>query len=123
MRIIIQKFLCVLLLALAACADTEWPQWISGEPTREQLDAYKGPIAMPNPKAEGKAWPNLADVPARPAVILPDDQKNALVTEMKNKNTEGVAEIAAYNAGHTPVVKPAPKTPLKKKKKVKPDAQ
>ncbi len=133
MRLLVQLFFGMLLLFLAACADTEWPQWISGEPTKEQLDAYKGPIPMPDSKTEGKSWPNLADVPARPKVILAEPQKDALVAEMKEENAAGLAEIKAYNAANPsivkpiakPVIKPAPKPVVKKvvkkKKKKKAD--
>lgn len=131
MRVYLQLISGVMLLLLTACADTEWPQWISGEPTKEQLDAYKGPIPMPDGKTDGKSWPNLADVPQRPKVILKEDDKNALVAEMKEENTQGLAEIAAYNEANPPIVKPsvkpiakpAPKPVAKKvvkKKKKKP---
>ncbi len=131
MRLYLQLFLGPLLLGalllLTSCADTEWPQWISGEPTKEQLNAYKGPIPMPDGKTDGKSWPNLADVPARPKVILQENDKNALVAEMKEENAQGLAEIAAYNEANPPIVKPiakpAPKPVVKKavkKKKKKP---
>ena len=128
MRIYISILFSFMLLLLPACADTEWPQWLSGEPTREELDAYKGPIPMPNPDSEGKTWPNLADVPNRPKVILQEDKKDILVTEMKDKNIEGLHEIEEYNKGlkpavTSPVKKPAAKiikkTKHKKKKKVR----
>lgn len=108
-----------LLGVLTSCADTPWPQWITGEPTREQLDAYQGPIPMPNPNSDGKEWPNLADVPKRPVIILPDDKKSLLITEMKDNNMQGLQEIADYNKGIQPNLKPAPKqkTVTKKKKK------
>lgn len=128
MRLFFQLFCGGMLLCLAACADTEWPQWISGEPTKEQLDAYKGPIPMPDNKTEGKSWPNLADVPARPKVILDQPQKDALVTEMKEENAAGLAEIEAYNVANPPtvkqIVKPAPKPVVKKAvKKKKPNVK
>lgn len=113
MRLYLQLFLGGVLLLLSSCADTEWPQWISGEPTKEQLDAYKGPIPMPDGKTEGKSWPNLADVPQRPKVILPEQDKNALVAEMKKENAQGLAEIAAYNAANPPIVKPIAKPIVK----------
>ncbi len=115
MRNFLPILLSVMLLLLPACADTEWPQWISGEPTKEQLDAYKGPIEMPNPSTEGKTWPNLADVPERPKIILPETEKDVLVSEMKEKNAEGLKEIEAYQQGHQPVVKLTPKKVTPKK--------
>ncbi len=132
MRIYISIFFSAMLLLLPACADTEWPQWLSGEPPREELDAYKGPIPMPNPGSEGKTWPNLADVPQRPKVILPENKKDILVTEMKDNNIYGLHEIEEYNKGLKPAVtspakKPLPKfiqkTNHKKKKKVRSHAK
>lgn len=120
MQLYISILFSFMLLLLSACADTQWPQWLSGEPTREQLDAYKGPIPMPNPDTQGKVWPNLADVPARPKVILDNAQTDTLVTEMKQKNAQGLQEIESYNnnlkpASASPPKKPAP--PVIKKKK------
>mgnify|MGYP003387503019 FL=1 len=115
---------------LSACADTEWPQWISGEPTKEQLDAYKGPIKMPKQQVSGKEWPNLADVPDRPKIILADDKKSLLVTEMKDNNIQGLQVIEDYNQALKPAVTSPPKKPVpnaikkkKQKKKVKPHAK
>lgn len=128
MRNFLPILLSAVLLLLSSCADTEWPQWISGEPTKQQLDAYKGPIEMPNPSTEGKTWPNLADVPERPKIILPEAEKDALVSEMNEKNAQGQKEIEAYQQGHQPVVKvtakkaapkKAAKKPIKKKHKKK----
>jgi hypothetical protein len=97
--------LCFLCVALSACADTEWPKWITGEPTSQELAAYQGPIEMPQTSTQGKVWPNLADVPARPTVILEDGAKDVLLTEMKNKNTQGLAEIENYKANNRPIIK------------------
>jgi hypothetical protein len=133
MRITISILFSFMLLVLSACADTEWPQWISGEPTKEQLNAYKGPIPMPNPGTQGKEWPNLADVPHHPKVTLSEEKKDLLVAGMKDDNMEGLHEIEAYNKTLQPVVTVTPKKPVKKpvqkhkkkthKKKVTHDAQ
>lgn len=123
MRLCLPIFFGFVLLLLSACADTEWPQWLSGEPSKEQLDAYKGPISMPSQDSSGKPWPNLADVPERPKVILQDDKKDILVTEMKDMNVQGLEEIEAYNKGIKPALKSTPKKPapkaIKKKQKKK----
>ena len=116
MRLIIYSIFGLVALLLSSCADTPWPHWISGEPTREELDAYQGPIAMPNPDTDGKEWPNLADVPAKPKIILADNKKDALVSEMKTKNTQGLAEITKYNAAHPPIAKPSVVKHITKKK-------
>lgn len=129
MRIYLPVLYCFMLLLVCACADTEWPQWLSGEPTRAELDAYKGPIPMPNPDTTGKTWPNLADVPNRPNIILPDEKKDVLVTEMKAENKKGLAEIDAYNKGLKPEIKSplkkpilkTPKKPIKKNSNKKPN--
>ncbi len=112
-------FLSAALLLVSACADTQWPQWISGEPTREQLDDHKGLIPMPDTDPRGKSWPNLADVPERPMVILKDKQKDELVTEMKNKNADGLNDIETYKKSVRPAVSPAPKTVARKTVKTK----
>jgi hypothetical protein len=93
--------LTLLLLGLAglcACADTEWPQWISGEPTKAELSAYKGPIAMPAVDTENKPWPNLADVPPRPNVLMTPQETLALTNEMKQENKEAQARIEKIQA-------------------------
>ncbi|MDX1922224.1 MAG: hypothetical protein SFW65_03725 [Alphaproteobacteria bacterium] len=65
----------------------------------------------------------MADVPARPKVILAETQKDALVAEMNEENAAGLAEIEAYNAANPPQVKQsvksAPKVSVKKAVKKK----
>lgn len=108
MRLFLPIIFSFMLFLLSACADTEWPQWISGEPTKEEMDGYKGPIKMPKQEVSGKEWPNLADVPSRPKIILQDAQKELLVTEMKDNNIQGLQVIDDYNKGLKPLVTPVP---------------
>lgn len=116
MRVFLPIVLTGLVLLLSSCADTEWPHWLSGEPSRAELDAYHGPIEMPKPDTDGKDWPNLADVPARPAVLMSDSDKQKLVSEMTAGNSEGNKEIAALNEKLHPA-QPTKKSVTKKQKK------
>jgi hypothetical protein len=113
-------FAFVSLMALAGCADTELPKWLSNEPTREELAAYKGPIDIP-PADGNAAYPNLADVPKRP-VLTPVKDQQALVDQLQADNVAGKAAIADYSSrmqaeAAAAAAKLLPKTKLKRKKK------
>ncbi len=101
----------LLPLSLTACADTEWPKWITGEPTRAELNNYSGPIAMPALDTRDKPYPNLADVPARPKITLTPTATENMTADMIAENNEGQGLIAEYKrATQQPVTKPAKKT-------------
>jgi hypothetical protein len=123
MRRLKLTFILMCVLLLSACADSELPQWFSGEPTRAELDAYKGPIAMPAIDTAEKEWPNLADVPERPTVLLQPAEKAALIAELKAKNTQGNNQVDVFNGKALPPLKPTIKSALKKSKKKKKKAK
>lgn len=105
--------LCCILLA--SCADTEWPRWITGEPTKAELQNYNGPIIMPAEGSENKAWPNLADVPPRPDGLMPAAETENIRQELKQKNAEGQATVAAFQAGQKKTSAPKASVVTKKK--------
>lgn len=109
-----------LVFGLSSCAETEWPQWLSGEPSKAELDSYSGPLVMPATSAEEKEWPNLADVPPRPTRTMPAREVEAIKTELKTKNAEGQTVIENFQkemAPPPPPQKPKSVKPKQKKKK------
>ncbi len=109
----ILRFTAILFaLSLSGCADTEWPHWITGEPTREELNAYKGPIEMPAIDVADKRIPNLAEVPPSPKILMKKKEEVALRKAMKQDNENGNAESDAY--AQSLAAQPAPQ-PVKKK--------
>lgn len=107
----------LLTLGLTACADTEWPKWITGEPTRAELNSYSGPIAMPALATREKEYPNLADVPARPKITLTNKTTETMTAEMAAENAEGHRLVDEYKKSMQPVTAPAKKPKAKTSKK------
>jgi hypothetical protein len=94
-------------LFLSGCADTEWPKWISGEPTRDELNAYQGPIPMPALDTADKPYPNLADVPKRPEIPSTPEQAHELTAEMTRDNQYGQFLSEGFKTqGQPPVLRP-----------------
>jgi hypothetical protein len=105
---------------LSGCADTDMPRWLTGEPPRAEIESYQGPIAMPPVTVEEKSWPNLADVPPRPVLLMKPDEKAELAAELRQENAVGQAAVADYAHASAPeqsVKKPAAKQKKSKKKK------
>lgn len=99
--------LCVAApLFLSSCADTEWPKWISGEPTRAELESYQGPIAMPPLDTSDKPYPNLADVPERPKIATTPAERAATRNDMQADNEYGQSLVDTYQRGAAPVLRP-----------------
>ncbi|NBX73424.1 MAG: hypothetical protein EBQ89_03910 [Alphaproteobacteria bacterium] len=77
------------VLLLTACADTVWPEWISGEPPRNVTGAQANTPGITRMGAEGNDWPRLQEVPNTPPAIQ-NSSKNILELEMQRRN--GVAQ-------------------------------
>jgi hypothetical protein len=94
-----------LLLMLGACSDDTLPKWISGEPSQAEIDSYSGAITMPQAPGDEEAYPNLADVPARPKAILSPAQRQEEMESLKQENLEGQEAIRKYNTPQPPRIK------------------
>jgi hypothetical protein len=114
---------CVAAGLLPGCADTDAPRWLTGEPPREEIESYQGPIAMPPVTVEGKTWPNLGDVPPRPKMLMEPYEKVDLTATLQEENAAGQKAIADYVRATAPVPKQtfakSKKSQKSKKKKAK----
>lgn len=106
----------ICLVGLVGCADTHWPEWLTGEPTPEEK-SYQGKLAEDFLPRMETQWPNLADVPSRavPTVSLAERQK--MLADLRARNAEAQKVVAAFKAAHPPAVKAKGKTPKKKQTK------
>lgn len=80
-----------LFFLLSACADTQLPSWLTGEPEQSVLTAPRV-VSTPVKGAE-KAWPNLADVPEAKPVFTSQQVRDARAVEMNSDRLKGQAEL------------------------------
>ncbi|NTU77619.1 MAG: hypothetical protein HGA90_07415 [Alphaproteobacteria bacterium] len=90
------------VLALSACADSQWPTWLTGEPGASVLNAPR--VVGTPPSHADKSFPNLATVPEKPKDFskIPDVEKQ--VERMKSDKIE--AEVTKQRLENTPMPPP-----------------
>ena len=97
------QFFC--LLALTACADTPWPEWITGEPDNTVLNAPHRVGEAPSKDLQ--EWPNLASVPAKPKNFSTLNERQAMIKQMMTDKAE--AEALRQQIANEPQPTPIPR--------------
>lgn len=85
MRLLI---MITLLIALTACADVPVPSWMTGEP-EDSVVTNARIIGEPSGRID-KTWPNLADVPVKPADLITLDAAHEDMKTLANDRAEGM---------------------------------
>lgn len=81
----------LLSVTVAACADTKFPSWMTGEPDESVLSAPRVVVAPKNPG--DKAWPNLAEVPNQKPKFSSVADRESKINALNSENAKALAEM------------------------------
>lgn len=98
---------CMLSFFLTGCADTPWPNWLSGEPDQKTLYENRTIPAAPQTSSD-TPWPNLADVPPRRTDFSPSAERQDDVHVMTQDFGEATTIKKEVDSAPPPDLLPLP---------------